>query len=198
MLKPESLRSDQHTKNTRLIRFALATFATGAIALTPALASGAPSPTLHSAHPTGFSGALVNQSSRSLYILSSERGAKLKCTGSCLSSWPPLEVSTSTKTVSLGAGVKGKIGFVARGKGKKQVTFNSFPLYTFVGDSGALQSHGQGIKALGGTWTLVKAGASSASTTPFTSATTTTPTTTTTTTPTTTTTTPGGGGGIGY
>jgi predicted lipoprotein with Yx(FWY)xxD motif len=159
--------------------------------------AGATSTTIESASVPHFAGALVNHSSHSLYILSSEKGAALKCTGSCLTSWPPLEVSTPVTSISLGAGVAGKIGFVARGGSKKQVTFNSYPLYTFVGDSGPRQSHGQDIKALGGTWTLVKADAKTAAATPFTSAASPTPTPTPTT-PTTTTTTPSGGSGVAY
>jgi predicted lipoprotein with Yx(FWY)xxD motif len=183
---------------SRTARFAIVALAAGALgATTVATLSSAASPTVGSANVPHFAGALVNQSSRSLYVLSDERGGKLHCTTSCLSSWLPLEVSTSTKTVSLGAGVKGKIGFVARGKSKKQVTFNSYPLYTFVGDSGARQSHGEGIQAFGGTWTLVRSTATSAAATPF-AASATPPTTPTTNPPTTTTTAPGGGGGIAY
>jgi len=85
------------------------------------------------------------------------------------------------------------------------VTFNSFPLYTFAGDSGARQSHGEGVKAFGGTWTLVNAAAATALATPFAASgpkpalpTTTTTTTTKPAPPTTTTTTLGGGGGVGY
>jgi hypothetical protein len=107
-------------------------------------------------------------------------------------------VSTATKSVSLGAGVKGKIGFVARGKSKKQVTFNSYPLYSFAGDSGARGSKGEDVKALGGTWTLVHADATSVGATPFAKSAAKPPVTTTTAPPTTTTTTPGGGGGVGY
>jgi predicted lipoprotein with Yx(FWY)xxD motif len=155
--------------------------------------------TIQSVNVPQFAGALANHSSRSLYILTSEKGAKLKCTGSCLSSWLPLEVSASTSSIHLCMGVAGKIGFVARTKSEKQVTFNSYPLYTFVGDSGARQSHGQGIKDGSGTWTLVHADAKTAGATAFTSRTPSTPTPTPTPAPpTTTTTTPGGGGGVAY
>jgi predicted lipoprotein with Yx(FWY)xxD motif len=193
-------------KRSRAARAGIIALAAGALGTTmiTALASGAGT-TIESANVPHFAGALVNQSSHALYVLSSERGAKLKCTGSCLATWIPLEVATSTKSVSLGAGVKGMIGFVVRGKSKKQVTFNSYPLYSFVGDSGPRQSHGESLKADGGTWTLVRSKATSAAATPFSASasgttTTTKPPTTTTTSPppTTTTTAPGGGGGIGY
>jgi predicted lipoprotein with Yx(FWY)xxD motif len=193
-------------KNSRSARLATTALALGALgAATTIGVAGAGSLAIESASVPHFTGALVNQSSHSLYVLSSEKGAALKCTGSCLSTWVPLEVSTATKSVSLGAGVKGKIGFVARGKSKKQVTFNSYPLYSFAGDSGARGSKGEDVKALGGTWTLVHADATSVGATPFAKSaakppvtTTTKPPTTTTTAPPTTTTTPGGGGGVGY
>ena len=195
-----SFELSRHTKGSRRARRGALVVAAGALGVTlvTALASGA-TPTIESANVPHYAGALANHSSRSLYVLSSERGGSVHCSGSCLSTWVPLEVATSTKTVSLGAGVKGKIGFIARGKSKKQVTFNSFPLYTFVGDSGARQSHGEGIKAFGGTWTLAHATATTAGATPFAAAaSTSTPPTTTTNPPTTTTTTPSGGGGIAY
>jgi len=134
----------------------------------PLAASGATSPVVKSADVPGFSGALVNHSSRSLYILSTEKGAKLKCTGDCLETWIPLEVKASVTTIAVGPGVKGKIGFVARSKTMKQVTFNTYPLYTYQGDTGPLQSNGQDITADGGTWYLVKSSAASAATTAFT------------------------------
>jgi predicted lipoprotein with Yx(FWY)xxD motif len=159
-----------HQNVTRSRRSCLGAVAITAsvVVLAPMLsASGATAPVMKSANVSGFPGALVNHSSRSLYILSAEKGAKLKCKADCLATWPPLLVKTSVKTVALGANVKGKIGFVARSSTMKQVTFNSYPVYTYQGDTGTLQSNGEGITADGGTWTLVKAKASSPSSTPF-------------------------------
>jgi predicted lipoprotein with Yx(FWY)xxD motif len=152
----------------RDVRLGAVALAASAIILAPMVsASGATSPTLKSANVPGFSGALVNHSSKTLYVLSSEKGAKIKCSGACLSTWPPLLVKSSVTKVALGANVNGKIGFVTRSKTMKQVTFNSYPLYTFAGDSASLQSHGEGIVALGGTWYLVKASSSSVGLTVF-------------------------------
>lgn len=138
---------------------------TAALTASALAAGGATSPLLRSVNEKGYAHALANHSSRTLYLLSVERGAKVKCAAACLRTWPPMLVNDSVRTVTLGAGVRGTIGFVARGKTMKQVTFNSFPVYTFVGDSAALQSHGAGIVADGGTWHLVNAGATSARTT---------------------------------
>jgi predicted lipoprotein with Yx(FWY)xxD motif len=174
--------------SARGVRLWAVALAGSAVMLAPMVsASGATSPTLKSANVAGFPGALVNHSSRTLYVLSSEKGSKIKCSGACLSAWPPLLVKSSVTKVALGTNVKGKIGFVKRSATMKQVTFNSFPLYTFSGDSGSMQSNGEGIALDGGTWYLVKAASSSAGLTTFTKASTGTTTTTT-----------SGSGGYGY
>jgi predicted lipoprotein with Yx(FWY)xxD motif len=111
---------------------------------------------------TGFSGVLGNHVSRTLYALSTERNAKVHCKNACLGTWPPLLVKASVKSLSLGAGVKGKVGFVTRSSTMKQVTFNSFPVYTYKGDTGPKQSNGEDIQADGGTWTMLNAAARSA------------------------------------
>jgi predicted lipoprotein with Yx(FWY)xxD motif len=127
---------------------------------------------LQAANITGFSGVLEANTSLTYYVLSDEVGGTLHCTGQCLSSWPPLLVGSATTAaeVSLGAGVDGKIGFVTRSATQKQVTFNSYPVYTFSGDTGPNQSNGQGITEPGGaTWHLVDASATTASSTSVTS-----------------------------
>ena len=72
---------------------------------------------------------------------------------------------------SRSAGVKGKIGMVARKLSntvtKYQVTDNGYPLYMFAGDTGPKQSNGQHVKfATGVYWYLVSASAKTAAKTP--------------------------------
>ena len=112
---------------------------------------------LQAANVGTFGQVLTNSHGFTLYGLSDENGGKLACTGKCLQFWPPALVSTSVMTVSLGAGVTGAIGFVTRSATTKQVTFDGYPLYTFVKDTGARQAHGEGISAFGGTWGLLRA-----------------------------------------
>jgi predicted lipoprotein with Yx(FWY)xxD motif len=148
-------------RKSRLVTGALV-LSLGTLALVPlSVASAAPRLNLRAATVAGHKGTLVDGAARTVYILTSEKGAKIECKGSCLTIWPPLLVAKSTSRLRLGAGVKGKIGFVGYSKTKKQVTFNSYPLYTFSGDTGALQAHGQGIKQGKGTWALAKAAAKS-------------------------------------
>ncbi len=148
------------------VRAAALAVAAAALVVAPLVAGGATAPALKSARVVGYPGALVNVSSRSLYVLTSERGAKLKCVGSCLSVWPPLLVNKSVTHVTI-VGGKGHVGFVARSKTMKQVTYNSFPLYTFSGDRGALGHAGVGIAAFGGVWYLVRAAATTPAATPY-------------------------------
>lgn len=117
-----------------------------------------------------YTGILANAKHHSFYLLSNESGAKIHCKTSCLSIWPPLLVKTSVTSVSVGAGVAGKIGFVKRSSTMKQVTFNGYPIYFFSGDSGPNQVNGQGIVSDGGTWYLVRASAKSPATTKMTGA----------------------------
>ncbi len=154
-------------------RLGIAVLAASVVFVAPMVASGASSLTIKAGNVPSFSGALVTHSSRTLYVLSVEKGGKLKCRASCIPPWLPLLVKSSATvtSVSLGAGVKGKIGFVTRSKTEKQVTFNSYPIYTYQGDSGALQSSGSEIHADGGTWTLIKASATTPSATSYAAAT---------------------------
>jgi predicted lipoprotein with Yx(FWY)xxD motif len=101
---------------------------------------------------------LTDSAGYSLYALSTESKGKLHCTSSsCLGNWPPLLVA-KTAMITAGSGVKGKISHVTRGS-KWQVTYNGWPVYTFIGDSGPGKSNGEKIFAFGGTWYLLHAAA---------------------------------------
>ena len=65
----------------------------------------------------------------------------IRCTGSCTSIWVPLTVKG---TPTADSSVAGKIGTVMRPDGRKQVTFNGKPLYTFVEDSSPKMVNGNG------------------------------------------------------
>jgi predicted lipoprotein with Yx(FWY)xxD motif len=161
-------KSPPVARGSRRIKISVGLLAAAGLLAAPlAESADASSTVLQSVNVAGFPGALANHASRTLYILSVEKGAKLKCTGGCLTHWIPVTVKSPVTSVSLGANVKGKIGFVARGATTKQVTFNSYPLYTFAGDSGPKQSHGEGAAFDGGKWYVVKAASTSVGATPI-------------------------------
>jgi predicted lipoprotein with Yx(FWY)xxD motif len=122
-------------------------------------------PLLQSASASPYSSVLAASNNYSLYLLSAEVGRAIKCTAGCTSVWLPLLVSSSTTKIALGAGVKGTIGFISRSSTTDQVTFNSYPVYTYTGDSGPGQTNGEGVAADGGTWYLLNAAATTAGTT---------------------------------
>lgn len=151
----------RRTRGTsRVARVIAVTAATGAIVLAGTAAAASASAVLRSVSFGGFTNALANHSSRTLYVLSTEKGGKIHCKTACMILWIPLEVKDSVTSVALGAHVGGKIGFVARGSTMKQVTFNSYPVYTYTGDTAAHQSNGEGVQADGGTWYIAHASSS--------------------------------------
>lgn len=154
----------------------LAATAVGGIAIVPMFAGAQPSrqsgskTVLQQMKVGKFGEVLANSAGFSLYVLSTESKGKLHCTSSaCLSGWPPLLVAKNTM-ITAGAGVKGKVSHVTRGS-TWQVTYNGWPVYTFVGDAGPGKSAGENIVAFGGTWTLVHAAATTNSATPVKAAT---------------------------
>jgi predicted lipoprotein with Yx(FWY)xxD motif len=81
-----------------------------------------------------------------LYSLSAEKNGRFICTGSCLKDWHPLVVAAGVKPTGPVA-----LGTVKRPDGRRQVTFEGRPLYTFDSDSKKGEANGEGIKDVG-TW----------------------------------------------
>ncbi|HEX7291734.1 MAG TPA: hypothetical protein VF250_11475 [Conexibacter sp.] len=94
---------------------------------------------------------------RTLYSLSAETRGRFICTGSCLSSWPPLILKRGVRPV----GVRG-LGAIRRPDGRRQVTYKGKPLYRFSGDARKGDVNGEGFKDVG-TWHAAVAPRSSAS-----------------------------------
>jgi predicted lipoprotein with Yx(FWY)xxD motif len=90
---------------------------------------------------------LVNLKGLTLYSLSAETHGKFICKGSCLKIWHPLYFAAGVKPTG-----PVKLGTIKRpDNGKRQVTFDGRPLYTFEEDKKAGDVKGQGIKDVG-TW----------------------------------------------
>jgi predicted lipoprotein with Yx(FWY)xxD motif len=71
------------------------------------------------------------------------------CTGSCNTTWAPV---IGMPQVTQGVTIPGNFAVVTTSSGKKQVTFNGKPLYTYK-NAGPLVTTGNGI---GGVWYVVK------------------------------------------
>lgn len=122
----------------------------------------APAALVKVAHSAKLGTILVNAKGMTLYYLETEKHGKIDCTGSCVTFWPPLLVSHGTKALTAEHGVTGKLGMIRRPDGKTQLTYNSWPLYTFAGDKKPGDTKGQGVNHVW--WVItVKAASSSGS-----------------------------------
>ena len=94
---------------------------------------------------------LANTSGRTLYYFLPERGGRIVCSSSaCTAFWPPSLTSNTNPTG--GAGVTGQLSVIMRAGGADQISYNTWPLYTFAGDKAAGQTNGQGVVGFGGKW----------------------------------------------
>jgi predicted lipoprotein with Yx(FWY)xxD motif len=118
---------------------------------------------------------VVGAKSRAVYTLTGDKKSHPECTAKnhCFSFWPPVTVAAGKKPTKA-AGIKGKLSLWHR-NGFSQVLLNGHPLYYYSLDHKAAVATGQGVVSFGGTWFVVKAGASGGTTSTMTTTTTTTP-----------------------
>ena len=90
---------------------------------------------------------LANSKGLTLYTFAPDSKGKSTCYGSCAQYWPPVP-----GPVHAPSGVTGTLGTIQRTGGGTQVTYNGLPLYTYVGDSGPGQAHGNNVNLNGGLW----------------------------------------------
>jgi len=133
---------------------ALAALAAAIFLLHSQATNAAPaSSTVVSTAKTGLGRILVNSRGRTLYLFGKDRNGKSACSGQCATFWPPL-ISTGKPRVAGGAKAS-LIGTIKRADGRRQVTYNHHPLYTFVKDTKPGQTRGEGFSAFGAKWYAV-------------------------------------------
>jgi len=96
---------------------------------------------------------LVDGNGRALYLWEADDGAKSTCSRACAQAWPPL-TATTTPTAT-GAVKASLLGTIKRADGSREVTYAGHPLYTYVGDTRAGQTTGQGSNGFGAPWWVV-------------------------------------------
>jgi len=90
---------------------------------------------------------LTNASGFTLYWFAPDPPAKSTCYGTCAGYWPPV-----TGTPAASPGIPGTLGTIKRSDGTTQVTYNSHPLYTYIGDTAPGQAFGNNLNLNGGLW----------------------------------------------
>lgn len=93
---------------------------------------------------------LVDSEGRTLYDFHKDKGSKSACYGSCAGAWPPL--LTEGDPQAKGGAQAGMLGTTKRKDGTTQVTYNGWPLYTYVGDQSPGEANGNDIDQFGAEW----------------------------------------------
>ena len=107
---------------------------------------GSTSPTIATGS-TSLGTVLVNSPGLTLYYFLPEKNGKIgACDAGCLATWPPVTVTGSPNATSGVTGTLGTVSITVNGAQMNEVTYNSWPLHTYSGDSAAGQVNGQGIE----------------------------------------------------
>lgn len=85
-------------------------------------------------------GMLVDDKGMTLYTFDKDSDGKSMCNGDCAKNWPPLMVKEDDKAAA------GKWTHIKRDDGSMQWAYDGKPLYTFVKDTEAGKTTGDGMK----------------------------------------------------
>ena len=93
---------------------------------------------------------LVDSEGLTLYDFHKDKGSTSSCYGACAAAWPPL--LTDGDPQAQGAAQRSMLGTTKRKDGSVQVTYNGWPLYTYVGDQGPGEANGNDFSQFGAQW----------------------------------------------
>ena len=134
---------------------AIALLATAAtLAATGGSKSTSSTVTISTRSVSGLGTILVNSAGRTLYMFAPDKRTKVTCFKTCAKIWPPLKLPVGAKIVAKGAAKQALLGSDkdAAVAGGRVVTYNHWPLYTYLGDPKAGVAAGQALNANGGLW----------------------------------------------
>lgn len=99
---------------------------------------------------------LVNSSGYTLYMFEPDARRRVTCIKLCPAVWPPVKISRGGRLVA-GPGVRADLlGSDRDPSGGRVVTYNGWPLYTYVSDVQPGWDNGQGIDLNGGYWYVMR------------------------------------------
>ena len=145
--------SSSPTTTTTMAPSSTSTTATTA-ASTTTTTGPAPSYEVRTGQVKGLGTVLVDGKGLTLYLFvpDAQKGTST-CYNACAQAWPPLLLPAGTTVPLAGPGVNtALLGTTHRSDGTTEITYNKWPLYTWVGDSEPGQATGQGINNNGGLW----------------------------------------------
>ncbi|MEJ2667617.1 MAG: c-type cytochrome [Deinococcales bacterium] len=124
-------------------RFLVVVCAVVALVLSLTFAQNGSKPTVRADVAPRYGLHLTDANGMSLYLLTRDAQGASTCTGDCATNWPPLIVKG---TPVAGKGVDASLlGTVKRSDGSLQVTYNGWPLYTYIRDHKVGEVNGEGL-----------------------------------------------------
>lgn len=102
-------------------------------------------------HNSAVGSYMVNATGFALYYFTADKpgSGTSACYGTCTIYWKPFYAASPTVQSGIGSAY---LGTINRTGGGEQLTYNGWPLYTYVGDKAPGQVSGQGLATFGGTW----------------------------------------------
>ena len=95
---------------------------------------------------------LVDSKARTLYMFVPDKRKKVTCVKTCAAVWPPVKLPTGAKSVARSKAKASLLGSDSKPAGGRVVTYNRWPLYTYVADRAPGQARGQALNLNGGLW----------------------------------------------
>jgi predicted lipoprotein with Yx(FWY)xxD motif len=95
---------------------------------------------------------LVDSRGRTLYMFVPDKRRKVTCVRTCAVIWPPLKLPKGARLVARGKAKRSLLGSDRDPAGGRVVTYNRWPLYTYVSDKAPGQAKGQALNLNGGLW----------------------------------------------
>jgi predicted lipoprotein with Yx(FWY)xxD motif len=95
---------------------------------------------------------LVDGRGRTLYMFVPDKRKRVTCVKTCAAVWPPVRLPKGGKAVAKRQAKESLLGSDSNPAGGRVVTYNGWPLYTYVGDRAAGQAKGQALNLNGGLW----------------------------------------------
>jgi predicted lipoprotein with Yx(FWY)xxD motif/mono/diheme cytochrome c family protein len=103
----------------------------------------------------GLGDVLVNSAGHTLYVFAPDNATKVTCTGACAAVWPPLYRPAGGHAVGTNGVMASLLSSAPDPAGGKVVTYNGWPLYTYVADTTPGSAAGQGVNLTGGLWWVI-------------------------------------------
>ncbi|MGH9917964.1 MAG: COG4315 family predicted lipoprotein, partial [Nitrososphaerales archaeon] len=127
--------------------------ASGTAITKPAIVKGAVE--VSTRNVKGLGTILVNSKGFTLYMFVPDKREKVTCFSTCAAIWPPLFVPKGGTPVAAGQAHQSLLSSDPDSAGGRVITYDGWPLYTYVGDTKPGMVTGQAINLNGGLWYVV-------------------------------------------